>query len=47
MYHKRFSSVHELQAVRKCYVRSKRMNGRGEVGHGTSGVRGEIAYLPR
>ena len=47
MHHKRFSSVHELQAVRKCDVRSRRMNGRGEVGHGTSGVRDEITYLPR
>ena len=36
MHHKRFSSVHELQAVRKCDVRSRRMNGRGEVGHGTT-----------
>ena len=35
MYHKRFSSVHVLQAVCKCSLRSKRMKGRGEVGRGS------------
>ena len=35
MYHKRFSSLHVLQAVCKCSLRSKRMKGRGEVGRGS------------
>ena len=28
--------MHELQAARKCDLRSKCIKGRGEVGHGTS-----------
>ena len=33
--HRRFSSVHLLHAEPKCNLRSKRMKGRGEVGHGS------------
>ena len=34
-HYRRFSSVHVLHAEPKCSLRSKRMKGRGEVGHGS------------